>query len=39
MSFKLASLARLFEPPIGYRGFFGWLCGYAADAGFLKGCS
>ncbi|GAB3781355.1 phospholipase D-like domain-containing protein [Dyella agri] len=36
MSFKPASLAQLFEPPTGYRGFFGWLCGYAADAGFLE---
>ncbi|MHC2664580.1 hypothetical protein ACMA5K_33930 [Bradyrhizobium diazoefficiens] len=36
MSFKPASLAQLFEPPEGLRGFFGWLCGYSADAGFLE---
>jgi hypothetical protein len=36
MSFKLASLAQLFEPPTGYRGLFGWLCGYAAGADFLE---
>jgi hypothetical protein len=35
MNFKPASLAQLFEPPEGYRGIFGWLCGYSADAGFL----
>ena len=36
MSFKPPSLAQLFEPPEQYRGGFGWLCGYAADAGFLE---
>ena len=36
MSFKPASLAQLFEPPDQHRGVFGWLCGYAADAGFLE---
>lgn len=36
MSFKPASLAQLFEPPEHHRGFFGWICGYAADAGFLE---
>lgn len=35
MSFKPLSLAQLFDPPEDYRGIFGWLCGYAADAGFL----
>lgn len=36
MSFKPASLAQLFESPEQHRGVFGWLCGYAADAGFLE---
>ncbi len=36
MSFKPASLAQLFEPPEHFRGGFGWLCGYAADASFLE---
>jgi hypothetical protein len=36
MSFKPASLAQLFEPPEQHRGVFGWLCGYAADVGFLE---
>ncbi|CAK0759100.1 Phospholipase D-like domain-containing protein [uncultured Gammaproteobacteria bacterium] len=36
MSFKPASLAQLFEPPEQHRGIFGWLCGYAADVGFLE---
>ncbi|NHN89112.1 phospholipase D-like domain-containing protein [Acetobacter conturbans] len=36
MSFKPASLAQLFDPPEQYQGIFGWLCGYAADAGFLE---
>lgn len=36
MKFKPASLAQLFEPPEQYRGVFGWLCGYAADDGFLE---
>ena len=35
MSFKPTSLAQLFEPPEQHQGIFGWLCGYAADAGFL----
>lgn len=29
------SLARLFEPPEGFRGHFGWICGYSADSTFL----
>lgn len=36
MSFKPASLAQLFDPPDDYRGTFGWLCGYSADAPFLE---
>lgn len=36
MSFKPASLAQLFEPPEQFRGGFGWLCGYSADASFLE---
>jgi len=36
MNFKPASLAQLFEPPEQHQGIFGWLCGYAADAGFLE---
>lgn len=36
MRFKPASLAQLFEPPEQHKGVFGWLCGYAADAGFLE---
>lgn len=35
MSFKPLSLAQLFEPPEDHQGVFGWLCGYAADSGFL----
>lgn len=36
MSFKPDSLAQLFDPPDEqHHGVFGWLCGYAADAGFL----
>lgn len=30
------SLVHLFEPPEGFRGLFGWLCGYAADSDFLE---
>ena len=30
------SLVHLFEPPEGFRGVFGWLCGYSADAAFLE---
>lgn len=37
MSFKPDSLAQLFDPPDEqHRGVFGWICGYAADAGFLE---
>lgn len=36
MSYKPDSLAQLFDPPERHRGVFGWLCGYAADAGFLE---
>jgi hypothetical protein len=36
MSFKPDSLAQLFDPPDEqHHGVFGWICGYAADAGFL----
>jgi hypothetical protein len=35
MSFKPASLAQLFARE-QHQGVFGWLCGYAADAGFLE---
>lgn len=37
MNFKRDSLAQLFTPPKDQRGIFGWICGYAADAGFLEG--
>jgi len=30
------SLAHHFDPPEGYIGHFGWLCGYSADATFLN---
>ncbi|WAP70083.1 phospholipase D-like domain-containing protein [Jiella pelagia] len=30
------SLSRLFEPPEGHVGVFGWLCGYSADEIFLN---
>lgn len=30
------ALLHLFEPPDGYIGSFGWLCGYSADAHFLN---
>lgn len=33
---KPKSLAQLFEAPDKYYGFFGWLCGYSADAPFLN---
>lgn len=33
---KPPSLSQLFEPPEGYRGQFGWLCGYSADASFMN---
>lgn len=33
---KPKSLAQLFEAPDEYHGFFGWLCGYSADAAFLN---
>src|SRR5215207_9116290 len=36
MTFKPCSLAQLFDPPDGYHGIFGWICGYSADAGFLE---
>jgi hypothetical protein len=36
MNIKPDSLAQLFRPPEQHRGVFGWLCGYAADAGFLE---
>lgn len=36
MRFKPISLAQLFEPPERHQGVFGWLCGYAADVGFLE---
>lgn len=29
------SLVQHFDPPVGYEGAFGWLCGYSADADFL----
>lgn len=31
------SLTQLFNAPDGYRGIFGFVCGYSADAGFLAG--
>lgn len=34
-TFKPLSLAQHFEAPDDFLGCFGWLCGYAADAGFL----
>jgi len=34
--FKPPSLTQLFEPPEGFLGSFGWICGYTADAGFLN---
>ena len=30
------SLTQLFDPPEGFTGHFGWLCGYSADALFLN---
>lgn len=33
---KPPSLAQLFEPPEGYVGAFGWICGYTADPPFLN---
>ena len=33
---KPPSLAQLFEAPEGYRGRFGWVCGYSADTAFLN---
>ena len=33
---KPKSLAQQFEAPEEYYGFFGWLCGYSADAAFLN---
>lgn len=33
--FKPISLTQLFEPPEGYRGIFGIVCGYSADSEFL----
>lgn len=36
MTFKPYSLAQLFDPPNDYQGFFGWICGYSADAAFLE---
>jgi len=35
-SFKSPSLAQHFEAPDNFRGRFGWLCGYSADADFLN---
>lgn len=32
---KPLSLAELFNPPEGYVGYFGWVCGYSADAAFM----
>lgn len=34
--FKPISLAQHFESPDNFRGSFGWICGYSADAGFLN---
>ncbi len=31
----LPSLARRFDAPDGFKGHFGWVCGYSADASFL----
>jgi hypothetical protein len=36
MSYTPRSLAQLFAPPDEYRGIFGWVCGYSADAGFME---
>lgn len=33
---NLPSLAQHFDAPAGYKGHFGWLCGYSADAKFLN---
>lgn len=30
------SLLRLFDPPEGFAGDFGWMCGYSADANFMR---
>jgi len=30
------SLAQLFESPVGFKGKFGWLCGYSGDRAFLN---
>ncbi|NLY63696.1 MAG: hypothetical protein GX070_01880 [Alcaligenaceae bacterium] len=35
-NFKPLTLVQHFEAPKGYRGYFGWLCGYSADAVFLN---
>jgi hypothetical protein len=34
--FPPPSLARLFDPPEGMYGDFGWVCGYSADARFME---
>ena len=34
--FKPLSLAQHFEPPQGYVGRFGWICGYTADVAFIN---
>jgi hypothetical protein len=34
-TFKPPSLAQHFEAPDDFIGYFGWLCGYSADVGFL----
>ena len=36
MPFKSPSLAQHFEAPENYRGIYGWICGYSADADFLN---
>jgi len=33
--FRPPSLSQHFEPPNGFIGSFGWICGYSADSGFL----
>ncbi len=33
---KPATLSQYFEPPEGYVGHFGWVCGYSADASFMN---
>ena len=33
---KRPSLAQLFEAPDGFRGIFGWLCGYSGDVAFFR---